>query len=159
MVLLAGIDKSIEKARVRVKKTIDDGSALEKFKVMLKAQGGDVRIVDDYSLLPVADEHTTLLAPKSGYVKSFINDQIGLLLIELGGGRKSKDDQIDHSVGFVFHKKVGDQVKKGEPVMTIVHHASQTAVVAKIIDKMNKEVMTITTTKVKPLKMIVDKVI
>lgn len=159
MVLLAGIDKTIEKARVRVKKTIEDGSALEKFKVMLKAQGGNVNVVDDYSLLPVADEHTTLLAPKSGYVKSFVNDQIGLLLIELGGGRKSKDDQIDHSVGFVFHKKVGDQVKKGEPMMTIVHHASQTSTVAKIIDKMNKEVITISSQKVKPLKMIVDKVI
>lgn len=159
MVLLAGIDKTIEKARVRVKKTIEDGSALEKFKVMLKAQGGNVNVVDDYSLLPVADEHTTLLAPKSGYVKSFVNDQIGLLLIELGGGRKSKDDQIDHSVGFVFHKKVGDQVKKGEPMMTIVHHASQTSTVAKIIDKMNKEVITISSQKVKSLKMIVDKVI
>ena len=159
MVLLAGIDKTIDKARVRVKKTIEDGSALEKFKVMLKAQGGNVNVVDDYSLLPVADEHTTLLAPKSGYVKSFVNDQIGLLLIELGGGRKSKDDQIDHSVGFVFHKKVGDQVKKGEPMMTIVHHASQTSTVAKIIDKMNKEVITISSQKVKSLKMIVDKVI
>ncbi|MFY7991838.1 MAG: thymidine phosphorylase [Bacteriovoracaceae bacterium] len=159
MVLLAGIDKTIEKARVRVQKTITDGSALEKFKVMIKAQGGDVRVVDDYSLLPVADEHTTLLAPKSGHIKSFVNDQIGLLLIDLGGGRKSKDDEIDHSVGFVFHKKVGDQVKKGDPVMTIVHHAAQTNVVAKIIEKMNKEVITISSQKVKPLKMIVDKVI
>ncbi len=159
MVLLAGIDKTIEKARIRVKKTITDGSALEKFKVMLKAQGGNPEVVDDYSLLPIADEHTTLLAPKSGYVKSFVNDKIGLLLIDLGGGRKSKDDEIDHSVGFVFHKKVGDQVKKGDPIMTIVHHASQVNVVAKILEKMNKEVITLSSQKVKPLKMIVDKVI
>lgn len=158
MILLAGIDKTIEKARIRAQKTIDDGSALEMFRTMIKAQGGNVNVVDDYSLFPVADEHTTLLAPKSGYIKSFQNDQIGLLLIELGGGRKSKDDQIDHSVGFVFHKKVGDQVKKGEPIMTVIHHASQVNTVAKVIDKMNKEVLVLSSQKVKPLKMIVDKV-
>ena len=100
---------------------------------------------------------TEILAPKSGYIKMFDNTEIGLLLIELGGGRKAKTDIIDHGVGFTFHKKIGSQVKKGEPIFTITHHAHQTHIVEIIKTKFIKEVLTMSSIKVKAPKLILEK--
>ncbi len=87
----------------------------------------------------------------------FDNTEIGLLLIELGGGRKSKADIIDHGVGFTFHKKIGDKVKKGEPIFTITHHAAQKDIVVNIQKKFVKDVLTMSVLKVKTPKLIIEK--
>src|SRR5690606_23010560 len=71
MIVLAGVEKNYNKALKLAKKAIDDGSALEKFKVMLEAQGGDSKIVDDYSILPKAAVETPILSQADGYIKSF----------------------------------------------------------------------------------------
>lgn len=155
MIVLAGVEKNYNKALKLAKKSVDDGSALEKFKVMLKAQGGDANIVDDYSILPKASVETPILSQTDGYIKSYQNDLIGLLLTELGGGRKVKTDKIDFGVGFYFHKKIGDKVKKGEAIFTITHHAHQKEKVALIEERFFKEVVKFSKTKVeKPLTII-----
>jgi pyrimidine-nucleoside phosphorylase len=88
----------------------------------------------------------------------FKNDQIGLLLIDLGGGRKTKSDMIDHGVGFEFKKKIGDKVKKGETIFEIHHHANQKQIAENIKSTFLKEVLTLSATKVKTPKLIIEKI-
>ena len=157
MIHIAGIEKTFDKAHKKALEMVSSGKALKEFRKLLRSQGGDERVIDDYSLLPQATETTIVPAPKSGFIKMFENAKIGLLLIELGGGRKTKSDKIDFGVGFTFHKKIGDQVKKGEAIFTIHHHPHQKDIVQKIITTFQKEVLTLSTTKVKAPKLIVEK--
>lgn len=158
MIHIGGAEKSFEKAMKKAESVLEDGSALKEFRKLLKAQGGDARVVDDYSLLPMAEIRTLVKAPKSGFIKSFDNKAIGLLLIELGGGRREKTDKIDHAVGFTFHKKIGDQVAKGDPIMTITHHASQIKKVKEIEKTFLKDVLTLSQKKVPKQKLILEKI-
>lgn len=157
MIHLAGIEKTYDRALKKAELMVSSGKAVAEFKKLLRSQGGDEKVVDDYSLLPQAEVATQILAPKNGYIKMFQNDKIGILLIELGGGRKFKTDQIDHSVGFIFHKKIGDQVKKGQPIMTIYHHPHQKEIVENIKTTFLKEVLTLSSSKVKAPKLILEK--
>jgi pyrimidine-nucleoside phosphorylase len=156
MIHIAGIEKTFVKAHKKALEMVSSGKALEEFRKLLRSQGGDERVVDNYSLLPMAPMKTEINSTKSGHIKMFNNTEIGLLLIELGGGRKSKTDIIDHGVGFTFHKKIGDQVKKGETIFTITHHAHQTKIVEKIKTKFVKEVLTLSAFKVKTPKLILE---
>jgi pyrimidine-nucleoside phosphorylase len=157
MIHIAGVEKTFDKAHKKALLMISSGRALDEFRKLLRSQGGDVNVVDDYSLLPMAKFKTDVVAPKSGYIKMFNNTEIGLLLIELGGGRKAKTDVIDHGVGFTFHKKIGDKVKKGEPIFTITHHAFQEDVVSGIQKKFIKDVLIMSALKVKTPKLIIEK--
>lgn len=157
MIHLGGIEKSFEKAKALAQRMIESGQALEEFRKLLRSQGGEEKVVDDYTLLPQAKFETQVAAPRSGHVKMFRNDMIGLLLIELGGGRKMKTDVIDHAVGFTFHKKIGDPVKKGDAIMTIHHHQHQQDIAGKIKERFLKEVLTLSATKVRTPKLILEK--
>ena len=110
---------SLEEARNMLEKTISDGSALKKLAEMVEAQGGDGRYVYDTSLLPGAEFTLEVPAPCNGYVKHIEADDIGLASMHLGGGRATKEDTIDLSVGIVINRKVGDHVSEGESIATI----------------------------------------
>jgi pyrimidine-nucleoside phosphorylase len=140
MVHLAGIETTFPKALKRAKMTLKDGSALAKFSELINNQGGNPSFINNYSLLPMAPCETPILANKTGYLKSFKNDQIGFMCTELGGGRKVKSDKIDFGVGFYFHKKLGDKIKKDEPIFTVYHHKNQTKTVEMIQEKMNQDI-------------------
>ena len=157
MIHLGGIEKTFEKALKKAHQMVDSGKALEEFRKLLKSQGGDDRVIDNYSLLPQASEMTKVTALKSGYIKMFQNDQIGLLLIELGGGRKSKNDKIDHAVGFNFEKKIGEKVKKGDTIFVIHHHAHQKQIAENIKSNFLKDVLVMSSLKVKMPKLIIEK--
>lgn len=157
MIHQAGIEKTYEKALKKAKEMVSSGKALEEFRKLIKTQGGDEKVIDDYSRLPMAEVQTEIKAPKAGYIKMFDNAKIGLLLTELGGGRKFKTDKIDFGVGFDFKKRIGDQVKKGETIFTITHHAHQKDIVAKINTTFQKEVLTLSASKVKAQKLILEK--
>lgn len=157
MIHIAGVEKTFEKAHKKALEMVSSGKALNEFRKLLKSQGGDERVIDDYSLLPMAQITTNIVAPKSGYIKMFQNEKIGLLLIELGGGRKAKTDVIDHGVGFSFKKKIGDKVKKGDVIFSIQHHADQLEIVENIKTKFVKEVLTMSAVKVRTPKLIIEK--
>lgn len=157
MIHIGGVTKTFEQGLKKALEVVANGEALEEFRKLLKSQGGDDRVIDDYSLLPQATEVTEVTAPKAGYIKMFQNDQIGLLLIELGGGRKSKADKIDHAVGFNFEKKIGDKVKKGETIFKIHHHPHQKEIAEKIKATFQKEVLVMSAMKVKAPKLIIEK--
>ncbi|MEA3310820.1 MAG: hypothetical protein U9Q76_01240, partial [candidate division WOR-3 bacterium] len=102
--------------------TLDSGKALEKFRQMVRIQGGDPRIVDDPVLLPQARYKIPVRVPAEtpdGVLVGLDTYQIGLLGVELGAGRRRKEDAIDPAVGFEIYKKIGDEVETGESLATV----------------------------------------
>lgn len=121
MLLQAGLEKDRDEALLKLGKMLDDGTALKRFEKMIAAQGGDARVVRDRSILPEAPDREVLAAERDGTVRSMETRQIGLASCMLGAGRLKKDDAIDYAVGLEVHHKVGDEVKRGEPLVTIHH--------------------------------------
>lgn len=110
---------TIEEARKKLYQTIEDKSALNKFAEFIRAQGGNDAPVFDTSLLPSASLIEEIKAAKQGYVEHIITDEIGIVSLILGGGRETKESEIDLGVGLVLHKKVGDYVDIGDSLATI----------------------------------------
>lgn len=119
MVYLAKKADSLEEARAMLERAIADGSALESFKVFLAAQGGDASVVDRPEELPQAKYTFELEAKEDGYVSEIVADEVGTAAMILGAGRATKDSVIDLAAGLMLRKKIGDQVKKGESLVTI----------------------------------------
>jgi pyrimidine-nucleoside phosphorylase len=119
MLVLGGVAADADAGREMSAEAIGSGKALAKFREWIEAQGGDLRVIDDESLLPRADCVRVVGAPQAGYLAVLDAMEVGLTSVQLGGGRKKKGDTIDHSVGIVVHLKVGDQVARGEPLFTV----------------------------------------
>jgi pyrimidine-nucleoside phosphorylase len=98
---------------------IASGQAREKFREIVGLQGGDVGVIDDPNRLAHAKQKFKVTSARDGYVTSIQCEQLGLACVALGGGREKKDDQIDPAVGLEFHKRIGDAVKRGEPLCTL----------------------------------------
>ena len=95
---------------------------------LVRAQDGDVAMVDNPDLLPKARLVKDVLAPRSGYIAGVDAAQVGMTSVELGAGRAKKGDPIDYAVGLIVHRKVGDQVRAGESLFTV--HANDEAKLA-----------------------------
>ncbi|MFA1821620.1 pyrimidine-nucleoside phosphorylase [Virgibacillus oceani] len=119
MVVLANKANNLEEAKQRLKDNLHNGKAIDKFKQFLESQGGNNAVADNPALLPQAEYKVDLPAKASGRIASMEADDIGTAAMMLGAGRTTKEAQIDLSVGIVLHKKIGDDVKKGEPMLTI----------------------------------------
>lgn len=111
--------KDLSEGRAMAEKSIADGSALEKFRVLVQAQGGDVSYVDDTAKFERAKFVEVVNAPRNGFISQVHARIVGEASVALGAGRAKKGDPVDHAVGFVIHKKVGDKVRKGEPLFEI----------------------------------------
>lgn len=130
MLTEGGLAPNIEAAREMLKKTIEDGSALEKLADLVEAQHGDRNAVYDTSLLPDAPVKLEVPAGKSGYVSHINAEEVGLTAMHLGGGRVTKESVIDLRVGVILHKKVADHVEEGESLATICAADEASAAVA-----------------------------
>lgn len=122
---------TLEEAKDMLIKVVREGKALDKLAEFVAAQGGDKRAVYDTSLLPEAKENVEILAPQEGYVSKIICDEIGSCCLMLGGGRETKESDIDLSVGFILHKKVCDYVHAGESLATMYYNDKAKADAAK----------------------------
>jgi len=111
--------------RERAEKALADGSAFAKFRQMVAAQGGDVAQVDDPSKLPQASLIETISAPQAGYLARVDALAVGYAVLDLGGGRMTKADPVDHAVGVITQRQVGDQVGAGDVLFTL--HANDPA--------------------------------
>lgn len=116
MLIAGGKARDARQAREMLQQTIETGAALKKLAQFVQAQGGDPAAVYDPSLLPRAAHAEPIPAPADGYIRKIRCDEIGMCSLMLGGGRETKDSEIDLSVGLVLTAKVGDYVKKGEPL-------------------------------------------
>ncbi len=122
MLVLGERAKNLAEGRRMAEAAIADGSGLEKFRQLVCAQGGDVSYVDDLDKLPRAKYIEVVESPHSGWLSQVQARIIGEASVVLGAGRSKKGDPVEHAVGFVVHKKVGDRVEQGEPLFTV--HAS-----------------------------------
>ena len=120
ILLLCGRASSWDEAYRSAQQHLADGSALEKFRQFVVAQGGDPRVVaDPDGVLPRAAVIRPLASPQSGYLSAVNARTFGVTNVHLGGGRVRKGEPIDHSVGMVLHAKIGDYVEKGQPLCDI----------------------------------------
>lgn len=99
---------------------ISDGSALNKLRDMVTAQGGDRSYIDDPDLFPKAAHIEPVLSPRGGYISAMDTSLIGRISASLGAGRETAEDTIDHSAGLVILKKTGDRIKEGD-VLAYLH--------------------------------------
>ena len=108
-----------ETALSRVQEALDSGAALERLRMMIDAQDGDSRVIDDESLLAIGKFTYDVTAPQDGYITYMNTEQCGIASVMLGAGRTVKDGPIDYSAGIVMHKKTGDAVSMGERIATL----------------------------------------
>lgn len=111
--------KDLDEGHAMAEKAITNGSALEKFRVLVEAQGGDVSYVDHPEKMARAKFVEVVNAPLSGILSQVDARSVGEASVTLGAGRAKKSDAVDHAVGFIIHHKVGDRVEQGEPLFTI----------------------------------------
>ena len=125
MLVLGGRSTELEAARGMALQVLDSGKALQKFKGLVAAQGGDVEYVDHPDRFPRAARIEVVKAPRTGYLSQVHARLIGEASVTLGAGRARKGDPVDHAVGLLIHRKVGERVEKGTPLFTI--HANDPA--------------------------------
>jgi pyrimidine-nucleoside phosphorylase len=122
MVELAGIASGAE-GEAKVRAALASGAGLEVFRKCVEEQGGDPRVIDDYSRLPTAPRTAEVVAPRSGYVGEMAAGAVGVASMVLGGGRERAEDSVDHAVGVVCRAKPGEFVRAGVTVYEI-HYRS-----------------------------------
>jgi pyrimidine-nucleoside phosphorylase len=128
MLVLGQHAPDLASARIMAEQALASGSAFEKFKVLVHAQGGDESYLEDPAKFPTAKFVEDITSPMSGYISQVHARIIGEAAVALGAGRAKKSDPVDHAVGFIVHRKVGDRIEKGQPLFTI--HASDSGKLA-----------------------------
>jgi pyrimidine-nucleoside phosphorylase len=119
MLVLGRKARDVKAARRQAEAALKSGAGLRKFRELVAAQGGDVRMVDDPKRLPKAPTVETLRAPRAAYVAAIDAETVGVATVHLGAGRAKKGDPIDHRTGVVLHCKVGDRVERGQPIADV----------------------------------------
>lgn len=108
-----------EHCRGMVREAVESGRAIEKFGELIAKQGGNSKVISDYSLFPQVEYKYEYTAETAGYINTMKTDTIGVASLELGAGRETKESTIDYAAGIYFNKKTGDRVEKGEVIATL----------------------------------------
>jgi thymidine phosphorylase len=119
MLMAAGVTGSPDEAALSVAGAIESGAALDAFRRVVAAQGGDTSFVDDPGSLPSGPETAEVTAQRAGWVARCDARIVGVAAMRLGAGRERKEDEVDHGVGITLLAKVGDPVEKGQPVAKV----------------------------------------
>jgi pyrimidine-nucleoside phosphorylase len=125
MLVLSGVERDLTAASSRVSHALTSGAGVEKLRAIIENQGGDPRVVDDYSRLPTAPDREVMTAPRDGVVAVLRAEAVGRAAMGLGAGRDRIDAVIDPAVGLVVRAVVGTQVRKGEPIVDIHHRGGR----------------------------------
>ena len=130
MLLVGGVAKSEKYAEKLLNESIESGAALDRFAEMVRLQGGDSNIIDNISILELAPIRERFKADKDGCIAGFDTMKIGLAANGLGAGRSRVEDKIDAGVGFVFHYKLGDSVKRRDIIADVYSRRNSEAEIA-----------------------------
>jgi pyrimidine-nucleoside phosphorylase len=122
MLIEGGVAGDRASARTQLEEAIGSGAALDRFRDVIAAQGGDPAVVDDPGLLPVAAHTEALRAPRNGYVTACDALAIGRASVLLGAGRQRKEDPVDPAVGITLHAKLGAAVEAGSVLATVAYN-------------------------------------
>lgn len=125
MFYLGGRTETVNAGKQLAAELIANGKGLDKFREIIRIQGGDPLVVDDPTLLPQAAHQVDILSNTTGYVASIACEQVGTASVVLGGGREKKEDSVDPAVGIMLHKKVGDPVAHGEAICTVYFNSNK----------------------------------
>jgi pyrimidine-nucleoside phosphorylase len=125
MVVMAGVESDQRAAMRRVEDALHSGRALETFRRMIEAQGGDGRIIDDYSVLPLAPDIEVVRAPRSGYVVAMKAGALGRASNVLGAGRSKVGEPVDPGVGVVTAVSRGERIEEGERLLELRHRGGR----------------------------------
>lgn len=123
MLFLGQRVKSVEEGKSLAAEMVASGRAREKFREIVRQQGGDARVIDDPEVLASAKHAVDVVAASDGFVGATQCEQLGVAVVVLGGGREKKEDSVDPAVGLVFHKKIGDAVRRGEALCTLHYNS------------------------------------
>jgi pyrimidine-nucleoside phosphorylase len=119
MLILGAAASDAADARRRLEETITSGKALQKFAQVIEAQGGNPSVLEDPAALPQAAAVEVFRASRDGVIVRVEPRRLGRAIVELGGGRRTIEDEIDPSVGFVIPAKPGQRVETGEPLASV----------------------------------------
>ncbi|MGN1418213.1 MAG: pyrimidine-nucleoside phosphorylase [Acutalibacteraceae bacterium] len=125
MVMLA-MNVSYETSKKSVEKALEDQSAYKKFLEFVKAQGGDISMIEDTDKLPKARFERCVVSKKTGYINHTDTEKIGICSVILGAGRVNKEDKIDYTAGIILCKKTGDYVKSGDIIARLFTNNEKT---------------------------------
>jgi pyrimidine-nucleoside phosphorylase len=125
MLYLGGRAGSVAEGRRLAEETLSSGAAWEKFRTLVAAQGGDVEQIEEPERLPRARLIREIPAPADGYIAEMRAYEVGMAAVALGAGRTKKGEPIDPAVGILVHRKVGDPVRRGEPLFTVHANAEE----------------------------------
>jgi pyrimidine-nucleoside phosphorylase len=114
---------TVDEGEHLARELIASGAALAKFRRMIELQGGDAKVIDDPMRMPQAKFRAEIISAASGYVSAMECEQIGHASVLIGGGREHEHDAVDHAVGFILHKKIGDAVHVGESLCTVLYNS------------------------------------
>jgi pyrimidine-nucleoside phosphorylase len=123
MFFLGDRTRSVAEGRELAGRLIASGEALRKCGHSIRLQGGDPRVVENYELLPRAQNRAEVPSASDGFLAATRCRELGIALAMLGGGREKKEDRIDPAVGLEFHKRIGDRVARGETLVTIHYNS------------------------------------
>jgi len=115
---------TVEEGRRLAAELIAGGRGLEKFREVIRLQGGDPGVIDDLRRLPQAQHQVDLVSRRQGWIADIACEQVGIAGIVLGGGRARKEDAVDPAVGILLHKKVGEMVAAGESWCTVYYNSA-----------------------------------
>jgi pyrimidine-nucleoside phosphorylase len=127
MLLLARTVRDRNEGFLRARQALEDGRALEKFRAIIEAQGGNPAVVDDPAILPQAPVQRILEAERDGYIGEMQVRAIGEAAVALGAGRAALDSEIDPAVGFYMTAKPGQKVARGEALATVFARTDERA--------------------------------
>ncbi len=131
LMIQVGKDIDFDTAYKKAKEVWKNGKALDEFRNFIKSQKGNTDVIKNYSLLPQAKYKEVLISKEEGYLNSINNYEIGMASVEIGAGRKKKEDKIKHGAGFIFKKKIGDKIKKADVLVEIYFDDKQSIDITK----------------------------
>jgi len=115
---------ALDEAKKIAEKQISSGAALEKFREIIKMQGGNPKVLDNPgAILPKAEKSVFVKSKKTGYITNMDARSAGIASMLTGAGREKKEDKIDYSAGVIFYKKTGDYVKEGENIAELLYNS------------------------------------
>jgi pyrimidine-nucleoside phosphorylase len=125
MLVLAGIASTEADGEAAVRRALASGAAVDVFRRIVENQGGDPRVIDDYTRLPSAPDEQMVAAPRAGFVADIRAEHVGRAAVVLGAGRARLEDAVDHGVGISIVAPPGTEVKNGEPVLVVRHRGGR----------------------------------
>jgi pyrimidine-nucleoside phosphorylase len=147
MIFLGNKAGSIKEGKEISLALIKDGKAFDKFVEIVKLQNGDIKYLHNPGKYPKSKYSEKIFSPKTGYLSVINNYDIGMAALELGAGRRTKDDKIDSKAGIIFYPKIGNQISSGDVIAEVFTEDK-----AKLVTAKNKILQSVTFSKNKVSK-------